>query len=91
MGLKITKTDSTTNLTLENAYCRITRILGSQELGYRLTVGIYLSKAARDAGYSPAFQCTVLMPHEDKARGNVISIGYKYLKTRSDWQDAIDV
>lgn len=81
-----------TQISVPNAYHRITGLTwyGGGELG--LQVGIWATKAARNGGAPAITTVSYSMPIDTStATGNWLANAYTYLKTLPDFSGAIDV
>ena len=85
----ITTLDNGIDINIEAAYFKIINFDGNKNI-ISIEVSCYKDSEASKTNISPVFSKQFVYPHNLESQDNVMRQGYLYLKTLSEFADAID-
>ena len=90
MALQTSLTETNIGIPLNDTYARITLMRCSKDQTL-LQVSHYATADARNNNASPVYDRTFMIPFEElQPASDPLAMGYNWLKTQSEYSDAID-
>ncbi len=90
MALQTSLTETNIGIPLNDTYARITLMNGNKER-FVVQVSHYATADARNNNASPVYDRTFMIPFAElQPASDPLAMGYNWLKTQSEYSDAID-